>query len=172
MNNPSKWTCLLATSMAISGCNSHNYDFVAAPNDPSRVSHLVNDLNQLRNAEPQADEELYDISLVPLVHSHLHVFSPVDEDDTPTAFVEADIAACLPLFAFVNGTVSRYDEKQQLLTRHDFNSNLWGAFRNERELVATRSGDRETTSHTFLWLFTWRGQEQWHPADQKTLEPS
>ncbi len=168
MRAASKWSGMLIVGFAMSGCASQNYDFASVTNGPSRIKQLVADLEKV-SGEGAADEELYEISLLPLVHSHLHVFAEADEQDTPAEFIEADIDSYLPLFGFVNGTVSQYDENRDLLTRHEFDSSVWGAFRNERELVVTRSGNRERTRHTILWLFSWWGDETWHPAAEVTL---
>jgi len=153
----------------MTGCATQNYDFAAVPNGPSRITQLVDDLDRVTGGGEAADEELYDISIVPLVHSRLHVFAEADEKDAPAGFVEADIDSYLPLFGFVNGTVSQYAENRDLITRHHFDSSLWGAFRKERELVVTRSGNREKTRHTFLWLLSWWGEEKWHPAAEVAL---
>ncbi len=164
MSTVCNWTASLIVGFVMTGCATHNYDFAAVPNGPSRITRLVDDLDRLKVDGDAGGEELYDVGFDPLLHSRLHVFAKVDEEDTPAAFIEADIETCLPLFGFVNGSVSQYDENQQLLTRHDFDSNLWGAFRNQTELIATRAGHRAKTRYTFLWLFGWWGEETWHPA--------
>lgn len=155
---------MLTASFAMTGCATQNYDFAGVPNGSSRITQLVDDLDRITGEGKEADEELYDISIVPLVHSSLHIFAEADEEDEPAGFIEADIDSYLPLFGFVNGTVSQYAENRDFLTRHHFDSSLWGAFRKERELVVTRSGNREKTRHTFLWLLSWWGEEKWHPA--------
>ena len=160
---------ILTAGFAMTGCATHNYDFSSVADGPARISMLIDDLDRAQGEERTAEEELYEISLVPLVHSHLHVFSEGDKEDSPAEYVEANIDSYLPLFGFVNGTVSQYDENQQLITRHDFDSSLWGAFGKHRELISTRSGIRERTRHRFLWLFRWWGEEKWHPADEVAL---
>jgi len=164
------WTGMLILFLAMNGCASQNYDFAAVDNGASRITRLVDDLDRVRGVEEADDEELYDISIVPLLHSRLHVFAEADEEDAPAGFIEADIDSYLPLFGFVNGTVSQYGMDRRLITRHHFDSNLWGAFRKERELVVTRSGNREKTRHTFLWLLSWWGEEKWHPAADGALK--
>lgn len=163
------WTGMLTLSLAMNGCASHNYDFTSITIESSRITQLVDGLDMAIGEEEERAEELYDISIVPLVHSRLHVFAQADGEDAPAEFIEADIDSYLPFFGFVNGTVSQYDIDKQLITRHNFDSSLWGAFRKERELVVTRSGNREKTRHTFLWLLSWWGEEKWHPADDVAL---
>jgi len=157
--------------LMLTGCAARNYNFEVAPQGPSRISQLVGDLDRLGSAPDEADDELYDVSLAPLLHSRLHVFARVEEEDTPAAFIEFDFESSFPLFGFVNGSVSRYDDEQHLLIRNDFNSAAWGAFRKERELVATSAGHREKTRHTFLWLFSWWGKETW-PITAEVASPA
>lgn len=154
----------LIMGIMMTGCATHNYDFAAVTNGPSRITQLVDDLDRIAAEERIEDEELYDLSLVPFVHSQLHVFAEVNDEDTPAAFIEADIESSLPLFGFVNGKISRYDINQHILTQHDFDSNFWGAFRSHRAIVGTRAGNRETTRQTFLWLFNLSPRDMWHPA--------
>lgn len=163
------WTGMLTLSLLMHGCASQNYDFGAVVNEPSRIARLVDDLENIEGDGDAKSEELYDIRIVPLVHSRLHVFSEADDEDAPAGFIEADIESYFPLFGFVNGTASQYDIDSQLITRHNFDSSLWGAFRKERELIVTRSGHREKTRHTFLWLLSWWGEEKWHPAAEVAL---
>lgn len=153
---------------AVTGCASHNYDFALLPEDSSRIEHLADDLGSLSDSD-RDDDALYDVSVIPLVHSRLHVFTESDGDDAPAGFVEAEIESSFPLFGFVDGEVSHYDENHQLITRHEFDSSLWGAFRNHREIVTTQVGTRERTRHTFLWLFGWFGDEQWHLGTESEL---
>ncbi|MEM8875622.1 MAG: hypothetical protein AAGD32_15355 [Planctomycetota bacterium] len=167
------WAGTLVASLAMTGCAAHNYDFAAAPRGPSRVPQMVGDLDRLAETADEAakaEDALYDVSLFPLVHSELHVFAEAADEDSPAEFVEAEIAACLPLFAFVNGTVSQYDEQQNLLTRDAFDSSFWGAFRQHRELVVTPAGHRERTRHTVLWLISWCGEETWQPTPEAARE--
>jgi hypothetical protein len=154
----------LIAILAMTGCASNNYDFATTANGPSRINTLVENLDRTAKQGCVRRDSLYDLSITPFVHSRMQVFTRVDQETTPAAYIEADIDSRLPLFAFVHGTVSRYDQSQHLLTRHDFDSNLWGAFRCRRELVGTRAGNRETTRRTYLWLFTSTGKETWHPA--------
>tara|TARA_R110002072_G_scaffold42064_19_gene118507 strand:- start:95358 stop:95897 length:540 start_codon:yes stop_codon:yes gene_type:complete len=159
----------LIAGIAMTGCASHNYDFAAAANGPSRITQLVDELDRVNADEEASEKELYEINLFPLVHSHLHVFAEGDDEDSPAEFIEADIDSYLPLFGFVNGTISQYDGDQQLITQHDFDSSLWGAFGKHRELITTPSGIRETTRHTFLWLFKWQGKNRWHAITDLAL---
>ncbi len=160
----------LAGTLALTGCASHNYDFAAvagaSPDDPGRVAQLVADLDRQEQSSEESDDTLYDVSVFPLVHSELHVFARDDDADTPAAFVEADVAACLPLFGVVDATVTHYDDDHRLLSRHELDSTLWGAFRNHRETISTHAGQRQTTHHTFLWLFTWCGEERWATPEE------
>ncbi len=165
MSTVFKFVLLLATGLVLTGCAAHNYDFAATPNEPDRITQLVEGLDLLRSQE-NAEEELYDVSFAPLVHNHLHVFAEVQEEGSPAAYIESEFQTCLPLFAFVNGTVTQYDADHRLLTRNDFDSNFWGAFREEREVVATPVGNRERTRHTVLWLISWWDDELWHPQDE------
>lgn len=162
-----KCTPALVLTALFTGCASHNYDFAATPEDHSRAVRLAEDLNQLP-PESQDDEALYDLSVTPLIHSRLHVFAEDDDADTPVQYVEADLESSLPLFAFANGTVSQYDADHQLLTRYEFDSGLWGAFRQHRETVTTTAGVREQTHHTFLWLINWSDDERWQTSETVT----
>lgn len=146
------------------GCASQNYDFAALEGDATRVSRLVGDLESASSDEKTGDDALYDLSVTPFVHSRLHVFTEADGDDEGAAYIEADLASFLPVFGFATGTVSRYDAEQRMLDRHVFDSGLWGAFRNHREITVAADGTRERTHHTFLWIFNWSGEEQFRPA--------
>ena len=129
------------------------------------------DLDRLEARGDASSGELYDLSIAPLLHSRLHVFARIDEEDTPAAFIEFDLRSSLPLFGFVNATVHRYDAEQHLLVRNELDSSGWGMFRREQERVATPAGHREKTRHTFLWLFSWWGKETWHLADDEAAAP-
>jgi hypothetical protein len=157
-------TCLILTATGFStGCVSSNYDFAAAPSTPApnstepnstaRADTLTADLHALTDTHPAThpDDALYDLSVLPLLHSELHVFAEAEEHDAPAAYVEADLVSCLPLFAFANGTVRHYDADHRLLTEHTFDSSFWGAFRNHRETVMTHAGPLETHKRTYLW---------------------
>lgn len=147
----------------LTGCASRNYDFSQATTASARIADMTDELERL-NHNPHADEEdLYDIRVFPLVHSELHVFAEQDEEDSDAKYIEADIESSLPLFAFANGTVSEYDGDAQLLRRNEFESNLWGAFREERKLTVTDEGRKEKTRHTIFWIFSWWGDEIWTP---------
>ena len=159
-----KLTCATAVAAAMGGCASQNYDFALLEGDAQRVSRLVSDLESASSQEEASDDALYDLSVTPLVHSRLHVFAEADEEDEGAAYIEADLASFLPGFGFATGTVSRYDAEQRMLDRHVFDSGLWGAFRNHREITVSADGTRERTHHTFLWIFNWSGEEQFHPA--------
>ena len=169
MSTAFKFVLLLAAGLVLTGCAAHNYDFAATPNDPDRISQLVEGLDRLKSQENAEEEELYDVSFAPLLHNHLHVFAEVQEEGSPAAFIESEFQTCLPLFAFVNGTVTQYDADQRMLTRNDFDSSLWGAFREEREIVATPVGHRERTRHTVLWLISWWDDEHWHLINDVAL---
>jgi hypothetical protein len=169
MTNPKTLSTGLIGCLALTGCAAHNYDFDAVTTGPSRITRLVADRADLTDAQGESEEELYDFSMLPLVYSHLHVFSEEDDPSSPVKFVEADIDTYLPLFGFVNGTVSQYDQNQSLLTKHEFDSSLWGAFRNHSERIVSHAGTREQTHHTFLWIFSWTGKETWHPTPNTTI---
>ncbi|WP_428387301.1 hypothetical protein [Mucisphaera sp.] len=154
---------LVAAGLA--GCSDRNYDFTsAAVNSPSSSSHaladsvtraakLAGDLEQLTAVHPD-DESLYDLKVLPLLHSELHVFGEEADETSGAAYVEADIASCLPLFAFVNAEVRQYDADYRLLTEHRFDSSLWGMFRTHREILMLDAGPEETTKQTYFWIFT------------------
>lgn len=163
-----QWTlsvAAIAAATALTGCSARNYDFTSpTPSSPSvstnsglesqpRAAQLAADLDQLTGVHPD-DESLYDLKLLPLLHSELHVFAENDDADSPAAFIEADLASCLPLFAFVNGQVREYDANHQLLTEYAFDSSLWGMFRTHHETIMTPAGPEETTKETYFWLFT------------------
>lgn len=148
----------------LTGCASRNYDFSQATAASARIASMTDELDRLRQDPCADEEELYDISLIPLVHSRLHVFAEQDEEDSEAKYIEADINSTLPLFAFANGTVSEYGEDEQLMQRNEFESNLWGAFREERTLTVTDEGRREKTRHTIFWIFSWWGNEVWTPV--------
>lgn len=147
----------------LTGCASRNYDFSQATTASARVADMTDELERLKHIPHTDEEDLYDIRVFPLVHSELHVFAEQDEEDSDAKYIEADIESSLPLFAFANGTVSEYDDDAQLLRRNEFESNLWGAFREERKLTVTDEGRREKTRHTVFWIFSWWGDEIWTP---------
>tara|TARA_E500000318_G_scaffold102269_1_gene106445 strand:+ start:1307 stop:1870 length:564 start_codon:yes stop_codon:yes gene_type:complete len=162
--NLTKCLGVILACTAITGCASRNYDFLAVEHGPSRIPQLAEDLDRL-GAEGDNDEnELHDFRAVPFVHTHLHVFAESDDRKEPAGYIEAEFDAALPLFGFVNGTVSHYNEQFQPITRHELDSAFWGAFRKHREFVATREGLRESVRHTALWIFSWKGKDIWHPA--------
>ena len=74
---------------------------------PARASHLADDLALEKKASK--DQDLYDVGMIPFARTRLSVFAESDEEGIPDGFVETDIHAYLPLFGFVDGTVSRYD---------------------------------------------------------------
>lgn len=162
---------ILMASLAMTGCATHNYDFASAVEGPARIGQLVADYERMSADDGDADDALHEFSLIPLIHSHLHVFAESDEGDGPAGFVEAEIDTALPLFGFIDGTVSQYDESHQLIVQHEFDSSLWGLFQNYREVVATRAGTRETSRHTFLWIFSWSGKESWRPDEPSAPAP-
>lgn len=166
MSTVFKFVLLLATGFILTGCATHNYDFATSPNDPDRVAQLVEGLDRLEARGDPEDAELYEVSFAPLLHNQVHVFARAEEEGSPAVYTEWEFQTCLPLFAFVNGTVRQYDEDQRLLTRNDYESSLWGALSKEREVVATPVGHRERTRHTVLWLISWWGDEVWHPVDE------
>lgn len=143
----------------LTGCASQNYDFSQATNASGRVASMSHELNRLQSDPTTDEDDLYDFSVIPLIHSRLHVFSEQDEEGSDAKFIEADLESTLPLFAFAHGRVSEYDEDEELLTRNEFKSTLWGAFREERKLTVTDEGWREKTKHTIFWIFSWWGDE-------------
>jgi hypothetical protein len=155
---------VLLACTAITGCASSNYDFLALENGPSRIHQLADDLDSLGVKGDNDEKELHDFRAVPFVHTQMHVFAESDDTKDPAGYVEAEFDAALPLFGFVNGTVSHYTEELQPISRHELDSAFWGAFRKHREFVATMEGLRETVHHTALWIFSWKGKEVWHPA--------
>lgn len=170
MSTVFKWVPLLFGGLLLTGCAAHNYDFAATPDGPDRITQLVQGLDRLKAEENTEEDALYDVSFAPLIHNRLHVFAEAEDADSPAAYIESEFETCLPLFGFVNGTVSQYDINQRLLTRNDINSSLWGAFREERELVVTPVGTREKTRNTVLWLISWWDDEEWHPAAEVALD--
>lgn len=156
----------MTLGVLLTGCASQNYDFSRATGTSSRVASMSDELNRLKNDSTTDEDDLYDFSVIPLIHSRLHVFSEQDEEGSDAKFIEADLESTLPLFAFAHGQVSEYDEDEQLLTRNDFKSNLWGAFREERKLTVTNEGWREKTKHTIFWIISWWGQEYTLPFFQ------
>lgn len=159
---------------ALFGCASQNYEFAGLPEGQTRIDCLVEDLEEMSLKSNEA-EDLYDFSVFPLVHSRLHLFEVSDDESAPAGYVEADVESSFPLFGFVDGEVSHYDQQRRLITRHEFGSALWGAFSDHRETVATVAGMRQRTRHTFLWIFSWDGEELWTPNDEvvvsSTSEP-
>lgn len=156
---------VLLACIAITGCASSNYDFLALENGPSRIHQLADDLDSLGVKGDSDEKELHDFRAVPFVHTQMHVFAESDDTKGPAGYVEAEFDAALPLFGFVNGTVSHYNKELQPITRHELDSAFWGAFRKHREFVATMEGLRETVHHTALWIFSWKGKEIWHPTE-------
>ena len=161
-----KWVGLLAAGAMLTGCASQNYDFSQATTASTRIASMTDELDRLRHDPCEDEEELYHISVFPLVHSELHVFAEQDQDDSKAKYIEANIESCLPLFAFANGTVSEYDENENLLRCNEFESNLWGAFRQERTLTYSENGKHERTKHTACWIFRWWSEEECPPLSE------
>lgn len=148
------------------GCAASNYNFeeLSEVRGPARAEHL-RDASALEQERGEGGE-LYDIEVTPLLHSHLKVFAPNDDEDVPQGFIETDIAAYLPLFGFVDATIRRYDEDYQMYEHNEYDSYLWGLFQTHREQIATLEGLRERSSHRFLWLFSWRSSPEYVDAPQ------
>ena len=155
---------LLLAVAALSACATSNYDFdeLSGVSGHARATHLGEALVQ--ETERGRGGELYDMSMVPLARTHLNLFAEADEEGIPSGFVEADIDAYLPLFGFVDASVTRYDSDLELYEDHEFDSYLWGLFQSHRERVVTNLGLRETRTRRFLWLFSWRSSPSYLEA--------
>ncbi len=112
-------------------------------------------------------QDLYDIDVIPLARTHLHVFSEEDDESLPEGFVEADIDAYLPLFGIIDATVNRYDSDRRMYESHQFNSYLWGLFQTHREQVDTTVGLREKKTRRFLWFFVWRSSPKYFDSPRQ-----
>lgn len=148
-----------------------NYDFSALSKvrGESRVARLSEDLKLEK--EGGRDRDLYNIDMIPLARTRLKVFSEADDEGIPDGFVEADIDAYLPLFGFVDGTVTRYDRDRRMYEHHEFTSYLWGLFQLHREQVDTMVGLREKKTGRLLWVFGWRSSPKYVDlASQVSIE--
>lgn len=150
---------------ALASCASSNYDFGVHSDVGlhSRASDLAEDLALERQVG--SEEELYDVSVVPLAHSHLSVFAEVTDPDEPPGYVEADIDAYLPLFGIVDATVSRYSPDHRVYEHHEYDSYFWGLFQTHRELIDTQVGLREKRSKRLLWLLSWHSEPEYTPTE-------
>lgn len=150
---------LLAATCA--GCAASNYDFDAHSDasDHSRVARLSEDWVQEQDGGK--DEGLYDVKVLPLAHTSLHVFTEADEEGIPEGFVEADIDAYLPLFGFLDVSIRRYDSDRKMYEQQEYNSYLWGLFQTHRELIGTEVGLREEKRLRFLWFFGWKSSPKY-----------
>lgn len=159
------FACAALVAGLLSSCAASNFDFgaIRTLDDKDRGGRLSTGLTEAR-AEA-THEDLYDLNVIPLVHSSLHHFAESDDDDYPGGFVETDVDATLPLFGFVDATVRRYDANMRPYERHDHDSYLWGLFRTHREQVATESGLREQREITLLWLFDWTSSPKYTAHD-------
>ncbi len=144
---------LLAATCA--GCATSNYDFAALSeaSDDYRGERLSRDW-EVEN-EDGKDDGLYDVSVFPLVHTSLNVFTEPDEEGIPNGFVEADIDAYLPLFGILDVCIKRYDTDRKMYEQQEYNSYLWGLLQTHRELIDTEVGLREQKRGRFLWFFGW-----------------
>jgi len=139
----------------LAGCATSNYDFDALSEAGARprVAQLSDDL-----AEETAggeDRALYDVSMIPLVRTHLNVFAEDEGAEASPGFVAAKVDAFLPLFGFVDATVDRYDDARRRYEHHEYSSYLWGLVQTHREQVDSAVGPLETITRRFLWIFSW-----------------
>lgn len=160
--------CSLASFLlfaaSFGSCSTANYDFdgLSELHGSPRAERLTSDLLQERQGGEHQD--LYDVKMIPLVHTRLNVFTEESDEDSPGGYVEADIEAYLPLFGIVNAAVTRYDDERNMSEHHEFDSYLWGMFQSHREKVDTRLGLRETKGRRFLWFFGWRSPSEYTPS--------
>ncbi len=145
---------MLVTIFGSCAAQNYNFDGIAAISGSPRVDRLVHDLgHQQGEKHPQ---DLFDLSMIPLAHTHLQVFSESSDEGISGSFVEANVDAYLPLFGVIQAKVTRYDSFRNLSEHHEYNSYLWGLFQSHREKVDTRLGMRESKERRFLWFFGWR----------------
>lgn len=111
-----------------SGCATSNYRFdeLSHASGHVRAQHLGEALKL--EQEDGKGEDLYDMKMAPLFHTHLNVFARADEEGIPSGFVEADIDAYLPLLGFIDSTVQRYDDNHEMYEGHEYKSYLWGLY--------------------------------------------
>lgn len=143
--------CLLAVGCATS---NYNFDALSDASELSRVERMGEALAE-REANGQT-EDLHEVSMTPLLHTHLNVFGRSDDDGIPKGFVEADVNAYLPLFGVVDMKVNRYDDDLNEYESHNYDSYLWGLFQTHKERITTPVGLREEKTRRFLWFFVWR----------------
>ncbi len=146
---------LLATACAGCAASNYNFDALSEVTGLARGKILAEGLDERATDEERA---LYDLDVIPLTRTRLNVFGDSGDDGVPGGFVEADVAAYLPLFGIIDATVKRYDSELQLCEHHDFNSFLWGLLQAHREQVETTVGVRETNVLRFLWILPWTSQ--------------
>ncbi|MFT4646817.1 MAG: hypothetical protein ACI9X4_000020 [Glaciecola sp.] len=142
--------------LVATGCAASNYNFdeLSEESGLSRAELLGEAFAQ--EAESGESGNLYEMKMIPLLHTHLNVFAQTDEEGIPKGFVEADFDAYFPFFGFIDATVNRYDTDHKLYEGHKFDSYLWGLFQTHREQITTPVGVREKRSRRLLWLFSWR----------------
>ncbi|MEO0660959.1 MAG: hypothetical protein AAFZ87_05435 [Planctomycetota bacterium] len=145
---------LLAANGA--GCAFSNFDFaeISSFRGDARGAKLAEGLSA-EEAEKQDEDTLYDVAMFPLARTRLHVYSESGDDGVDEGHTEMDMKAYLPLFGFVDATMTRYDERDECYERHEYDSYLWGLFSVHREEIDTQVGVRKQTKRTFLWLFDW-----------------
>lgn len=155
---------LLLLAVTSGGCATRNYDFdaMSGVDGSARAIRLTKDL-ALEIAEGD-HEELYDVKMIPLAHTHLNVFSESTDQGIEEGYVEADIDAYLPLFSIINAKITRYDGDRRLAEHHEFHSFLWGLYSSHLERVDTRLGMRETKERRFLWFFGWDSTPEYTPS--------
>ncbi|MGB0952980.1 MAG: hypothetical protein ACPG31_07130 [Planctomycetota bacterium] len=131
---------LLVLVATTGGCAMHNYDFDAL-SDLDGSTRGARFKQDLEGAMGEGDhEELFDIKVFPLAHTHLSVFTEERDHGIEEGYLEAKIDAYLPLFGIVDASFTRYDDDGQISEHHEHYSFLWGLFSSHLERVDTRLG--------------------------------
>lgn len=133
--------------MGLSSCVTSNFDFTGLDAGPSaaRSSALMAGLE----AE---DDDLVDLTYVPLLHMDYQGFAAETDESYPDGFVEVELEANLPLFALFDSSLTRYDEAGEVYEQHDHKAFLWGLYSSRREQIATEKGVRTRTTGRLLWI--------------------
>lgn len=150
-------TVLALLASSLSSCVLGNFDFDTISESPGSARHAA----LLSAAEEKGEDGLGSFVYVPLLYFDANVFANAGEDELPEGHMEADLEAFLPLLAFLDGRVTRYDEEGEVYEQTEVNSYFWGLFFTRREQVATPYGTRHRTSHRLLWFIPVGGSSKY-----------
>lgn len=134
------------------GCAIDNYSFPKKgdASELARVERLVGDL--AAETQEGGEDSLFDFLFIPLVHTDVHVFAEEDDPNYPGEHVEVDVDLYLPLGAFADARITRYDENREVYESQQYDSYFWGLYSVQRERIATPRGVRKHTRRRLLWF--------------------